>query len=278
MMLEQNLQKKLIDVGRSFMKFSSMDEYSDFESDQTLARPQPPLVKANMRPCEHAMNLPRNFSDLKLSQDLIEIFTQRKSSRVYTDESMSILALSFLLWATQGVKDVRGKSYATMRTVASGGARHGFETYLLVQNVDGLKPGRYHYLPLGHQLEFLGELEDAAEAITSSLCGQRWAARANVIFYWSFVAYRCEWRYGIYAHRPALMDAGHVGQNLYLACTALGIGTCAIAAFDNDICNRMFDLDGEEEFMIYTAPVGCIQDSDIDKEQAFYHFVKEQGL
>jgi len=58
------------------------------------------------------------------------------------------------------------------------------------------------------------------------------------------------------------MDAGHVGQNLYLACTALGVGTCAIAAFDSNICNKMFALDGEEEFMVYAAPVGCIKSSE----------------
>lgn len=145
-------------------------------------------------------------------------------------------------------------------------------------NVDGLMTGLYHYLPMSHQLEFLGTVENAEETVTSSLCGQSWGAKANVIFYWSFVAYRCEWRYGIYAHRPALIDAGHVCQNLYLACTALGAGTCAIAALDCDACNRMFELDGEEEFIIYAAPVGCVKNSDNNKEQAFYDFVKEQGL
>lgn len=277
-MLDQELQKQLIDTGRAFMKFSSEDEYGDFESDQELKRPQPPLVKANMREISQAIDLPRDFNNLNIKNDLIEILTERKSHRVYTGDPMSILQLSFLLWATQGVKDVRGKSYATLRTAPSGGARHGFETYLSIMNVDGLKSGLYHYLPLSHQLEFLGALENTDETVTSSLCGQGWGAKANVVFYWSFVAYRCEWRYGIYAHRPALMDAGHVCQNLYLACTALGIGTCAIAAFDNDTCNRMFELDGEEEFMVYAAPVGCIKASDNDKEQAFYDFVKEQGL
>lgn len=277
-MMDTKLQRQLIDAGRTFMKYSSADEYDDFESDQSLAYPQPPLVKPNMREVEHAVNLPQNFDDLNSKKDLIQILTERKSSRVYTSEPMNVLQLSFLLWATQGVKEVRGKSYATLRTVASGGARHGFETYLYIRSIDGLKPGLYHYLPMGHQLEFLNELENAEETVTNSLCGQRWASKANVVFYWSLVAYRCEWRYGIYAHRPALIDAGHVGQNLYLACTALEVGTCAIAAIDNNVCNQMFELDGEEEFMVYAAPVGCIKSSDKEKEQAFYDFVKEQDL
>jgi SagB-type dehydrogenase family enzyme len=183
-----------------------------------------------------------------------------------------------MLWATQGIKDIRGKSYATLRTVPSGGARHGFETYLLVQHVKSLQPGAYHYLPLGHQLEFLHAVEDLPAAISVSLEGQSWASKASAVFYWSFLPYRCEWRYGIWAHRVALIDAGHVAQNLYLACAALGLGTCAIAAFDMAICDSLFDLDGEEEFTVYASPVGTISSADQKSEKAFYQFVEDEGL
>ena len=275
-MLDPEIQKKLIQEGRDFMKGYSNRPFDDFESDQELKLPQPPLVKAPM--AEQAMPLPRNFADLELQNDLIALLTERKSSRVYTQQSVSLLQLSFLLWAAQGIKDIRGKSYATLRTVPSGGARHGFETYLLVRNVEGLQPGAYHYLPLGHELEFLHPVDDLPEAITASLVGQSWAAKASVVFYYSFVPYRCEWRYGIWAHRPALMDAGHVGQNLYLACAAIGLGTCAIAAFDTAICDALFELDGEEEFMVYAFPVGTISASDQKSEKAFYQFVEDEGL
>ncbi len=277
-MLDKKLQDQLINTGRAFMKFSSTNQYEEYISDQELKLPQPPLVKANMREIVDAINLPRNFNDLNINLNFIEILAERKSSRVYSKESMSLLQLSFLLWASQGIKDIRGKSYATLRTVPSGGARHGFETYLAVQNVEGLRSGLYHYLPMEHQLEFLKELENGEKTIAESICGQNWGSRANVVFYWSFVAYRCEWRYGIHAHRPALIDVGHLCQNLYLACTALGIGTCAVAALDNNICDKMFELDGEEEFIVYVAPVGCIKESDKEKEQAFYSFINEEGL
>jgi len=98
------------------------------------------------------------------------------------------------------------------------------------------------------------------------------------VFYWSMVAYRAEWRYGIYAHRVALMDAGHLCQNLYLACTGLGLGTCAIGAFSHERCAKLFELDGEEEYIVYTAPVGTARESDLAAEQAFYRFVEEEGL
>ena len=258
------------------MKSDHNNAYDTFETDQNLKLPQPQLVKAPMR--DQALELPRNFEDLDLQQDIIKLLTDRKSSRVYTQQPISLLQLAFLLWATQGIKDIRGKSYATLRTVPSGGARHGFETYLLVQNVEGLQPGAYHYLPISHQLEFLHPVENLSETISTSLEEQSWASKASVIFYWSFVPYRCEWRYGIWAHRPALMDAGHVGENLYLACTALGLGTCAIAAFDMKVCDALFGLDGEEEFTVYAAPVGTISVENQKSEKAFYQFVEDEGL
>ena len=277
-MLDPKLQAKIIQDARDFMKHNSKPELQDFESDQDLKKPQPPLQKARMRPEEQAIVLPRDFETLGLEGNLLELLIKRKSARVYTGEALSLLQLSFLLWATQGVKDIRGKKYATLRTVPSGGARHAFETYLLVQNVEGLAPGKYHYLAIEHQLEFLGAQEDSNQAITASLDSQSWAAKASVVFYWSFVPYRCEWRYGVFAHSPALIDAGHVGQNLYLACTALGLGTCAIAAFDGNICDGIFGLDGDEEFTVYASPVGTISARDLAAEKAFYQFVEDEGL
>lgn len=279
-MLESEIQKKLIAQGREFMKgYQDDDPYmEDFESDQDLKLPQPPLVKAPVTPRESWIPLTRDFSSLELKRDILDVLRDRHSSRVYTQESMSLDQLSFLLWATQGIKKLRGKSYATLRTVPCGGARHEYETYLVVRQVDGLVPGAYHYLPMEHALEFLHPIKSVETAISETLCEQTWAAKANVVFYWSMVAYRAEWRYGVYAHRPALMDAGHIGQNLYLACTAAGLGTCAIAAFSHELCRDLFGLDGEEEYVVYTAPVGTVRESDLAQEQAFYSFVTEEGL
>ena len=210
--------------------------------------------------------------------NLTQLIESRRSARIYTQEEMSLTQLSFLLWSCQGVKSIRGKSYATLHTVPSGGARHPFETYLMIRKVSGLKPGAYHYLPMEHALEFLHEVEDMDEKINESLCGQSWAAKANVLFYWSMVPYRAEWRYGIYAHRVALMDAGHMAENLYLACTGIGLGCCAIGAFRDELCSELFTLDGEEEFMLYVVPVGTVRSCDRAEEQSFYKFVEDDGL
>lgn len=279
-MLDPKLQKEIIDRNREFTKgYQEKDPYmEDFASDQDRKLPQPLLVKKAMAPRENRIPLPRDFSRLSMKNDLVSLLRDRKSSRIYTQEAMSLAQLSFLLWATQGIKSLRGKAYATLRTVPSGGARHEFETYLMLRKVDGLEPGAYHYLPMEHALEFLHPVEDIDAAICDSLCGQSWAAKANVVFYWSMVAYRAEWRYGIYAARPAMIDIGHVGQNLYLASTGLGLGCCAIAAFAHETCCDLFGLDGKEEYIVYTIPVGTIRDCDKEAENAFYSFVEEEGL
>ena len=279
-MLDKNVQDELIRKGRAFTKGYCQDDplQDQFESDQTLKRPQPPLTKAPVTLEGEWIRLPLDFDGLERNNDLLGVIRDRRSARIYTGGTVTLAQLSFLLWATQGIKSIRGRAYATLRTVPCGGARHEFETYLMVRNIDGLRPGAYHYLPMEHALEFLRPVEDLDAAITGSLSGQSWAAKANVVFYWSMVPYRAEWRYGIYAHRVALIDVGHVGQNLYTACTGLGLGCCAIAAFEHETCAELFGLDGEEEYIVYTVPVGTVRDCDRESEQAFYKFVKDEDL
>lgn len=273
--MEQAEIKRRIQAGRDFLK-SHAAEKTDFVSDQDQKLPQPPLTKAPMT--DHPMDLPKEFSTLPLELDFLSLLTRRCSSRVYTQESMSLLQLSFLLWATQGVKEIRGKRYATLRPVPCGGARHPFETYLLVQQVEGLEPGVYHYLPIEHQLELLAPEVEMGDLMNGTLCGQAWAAKANVTFYWSLDCYRVEWRYGISAHRGTMLDLGHVGENLYLACTALGLGTCGIGYYDQALCDTTFRLDGNEEFTAYSQSVGTIRQENAGEEQSFYSFVKEENL
>lgn len=276
--------KQIINTGRKFMANWHEFDDSDYQSDQNLKLPQPPLTKAAVS--DVIIDLPHNFNDLSLINNTIDLFTQRKSSRVYTQEKISLLQLSWLLWATQGVKGIRGKSYATLRTVPCGGARHEFECYMIIQNVTSLQDGCYHYLPMTHQLELLSSKEDIETKLNASLKdiigktlnGQIWASKANVVFYYSMVSYRAEWRYGIYAHRVALIDAGHITENLYLACCANNLGTCAIGAVDGKLCDKIFNLDGDEEFCFYSATVGTIKKEDKAKEDAFYAFVQKDNL
>lgn len=262
----------LIDKGREFLKFN--DFGVDEPSDQQKKLKQPPLVKEKMT--NQQIDLPNDFKNLKINTDLLQVFNQRQSHRIYTERSMTLLELSYLLWTTQGIKSIRGDHYATLRTVPSGGARHEFETYLTIKNINGLKPGAYHYLPMTHQIEFLSHIDTMDDKVSDALSGQGWASKANVVFFWSVMPYRSEWRYSFFAHRIILVDIGHVCQNLYIACESIGLGTCAIGAFERTSCDQLFGLDGKDEFTILASPVGTISPLDQDKEKAFYAFLKKE--
>ena len=274
-MTEKEIQER-INKGRAWIRTGYEEEDPDYQTDQQLKKPQPPLVKAAMSDLQY--DLPTDFAALNYEKDFLKVINGRYSHRVYTQEKMSLLQLSYLLWCSQGVKEIRGKSYATLRTVPCGGARHQFETYMTIRNVEGLEEGLYHYLPMGHKIEFLKKIDDLEGFISESLEGQVWAAKANVVFYFSIDFYRVEWRYGIYAHRVALIDAGHITENLYLAATSLGLGGCAIGSVIGRFCDETFGLDGVNETIMYAMPVGTISVKDKEKEQDFYRFVKEQGL
>ena len=199
--------------------------------------------------------VPRN-DEKKTLYDCIQ---NRRSRRKFTDEKITLNELSFLLWSTQGVQRKLQEGRVTIRTVPSGGARHPFETYLAIFNVEGLEQGIYRYLPLEHALTFLFNQDDLKDMLIDAASGQNFAGETGVTFIWSAIPYRTEWRYGFASAKTILLDCGHVCQNLYLACEALNLGTCAIAAYDQQKIDELLKLDGEEELTIYLAPVGRIK-------------------
>jgi SagB-type dehydrogenase family enzyme len=88
--------------------------------------------------------------------------------------------------------------------------------------------------------------------------GQAFASHGAATFIWTAVPYRMEWRYGLAAHKVIALDVGHVCQNLYLASQAIDAGACAIAAYDQQAMDELVGVDGENEFVIYVAPVGKV--------------------
>jgi len=80
-----------------------------------------------------------------------------------------------------------------------------------------------------------------------------------VVFIWTAVPYRTEWRYGPVSPKLVALDAGHACQNLYLAVEAIGAGTCAIGAYDQELSDAMCGVDGRDEFVVYMAPVGRLR-------------------
>lgn len=223
-------------------------------SDQQKGLPQPLL---ELPPDPHAplIDLPRPETMATPLLDLRVAIENRRSITTYASTPLSTEELSFLLWCTQGVQQTTG-TYWTMRTVPSAGARHAFETFLLVNGVEGLSPGLYRYLALTHRLQQVDTDPTVSRRITSACFDLQFIPRSGAVFIWTAVPYRMTWRYGERGWRDLLLDAGHVCQNLYLAAEVVGCGTCAIAAFDDDLMNQVLGINGSDQFAIYLATVG----------------------
>ncbi|OQZ02224.1 MAG: thioester oxidase [Candidatus Brocadia sp. UTAMX2] len=252
------MDEDLIEQYRYFLKDSIRKEIDFSQTDQNRGADGPPIEKP-YRTDARRIDLVKPGAWKNITRiDLTTAIGHRESRRSYTKEPLTLEEISFLLWATQGVRgDVAG-SHA-YRTVPSAGCRHAFETYLVVLNGKGLDQGIYRYLPLSHQLLFEFSEERLARKIVDAVYRQPYPGNAPVTFIWTAIPYRMEWRYHLAAHKVIAIDAGHVCQNLYLACEAIGAGTCAIAAYDQEALDRLLRIDGKDEFVIYLSPVGKVR-------------------
>ncbi len=247
--------KELLNKHRYFLKDSIRKTINFAYTDQNQGIHPPPIEKpySSDKP---RIELPEIDWEGKFNIKLIDAIGNRESRRMYSAEPLSLEELSFLLWATQGVRSISG--FNTFRTVPSAGCRHALETYLAVFNVEGINQGIYRYLSLSHELIFEYEEDNLKEKIIKATMGQTFAGNGALTFIWSAIPYRMEWRYALASYKEIALDAGHVGQNLYLSCEAIAAGTCAIAAYDQEYLDKLLRLDGEDEFAIYIAPVGKI--------------------
>jgi SagB-type dehydrogenase family enzyme len=241
-------------IGRRFMAGTKTGMYGPSRQKQGL--PQPPLeLPANSS--APVFDLPDPADLILPPMDFRQMLVNRKTHRVYTGDTLSLAEFSFLLWATQGVKEVTARP-ATTRTVPSAGSRHAFETYLLVNRVEGLVPGLYRYLALSHRLVLVDDRPDVNARLTAACMDQMQIQNSAVTFFWTAVLARMYWRYDERGYRYLHLDAGHVCQNLYLAAEMLGCGVCAIGAYDDDLLNQELGLDGEEQFMVYGGTLGKV--------------------
>ncbi|MBS3050735.1 MAG: SagB/ThcOx family dehydrogenase [Candidatus Aenigmarchaeota archaeon] len=182
----------------------------------------------------------------------------RHSERSFADIPVSLDELSRILFTCRIVDRVRDPE---KRTYPSAGARFPIEIYPIVFNVDGLERGAYHYDMPRHRLEILLEqdLRDRETEIVSPYLSN--TAAALVL---TAVLARSEVKYGNKAYPYSLIEAGHIGQNIQLACAKYDIGCCPIGGFVNDAVSEILDLT-EDEIPLYVFGTGK---SKLDDDEA----------
>jgi SagB-type dehydrogenase family enzyme len=196
------------------------------------------------------MNLPQPHTIGQVS--LEEAIKRRRTIRSFSSASLTLDQLSQLLWAAQGITEERGFK----RAAASGGALYPMDIYAVVgrAGVEGLQPGIYHYEPEGHTISLLLE-GDLREYLASASLHQMWMARAPLYLVVTAEYSRITSKYGERGVRYALMEAGHVSQNIFLQAEALGLGAGIVGAFhDDEVIQVMKILRSHEPLLM--MPVG----------------------
>jgi len=184
---------------------------------------------------------------------LWQVLYQRRSRREFKADPLTFTDLSQLVFATQGVTAKAG-GYL-LRTAPSAGALYPIETYVAVNRVEELDPGLYHFNAVRYSLESL-KPGNVSPALSSAALGQTMAMESAAVFIWTAVVARSKWKYRERAYRYMYMDAGHIGENLYLAAAALDLGCCTIGAFFDEEVNAVLGIDGVSETAVYMGVVG----------------------
>ncbi len=239
-------------IGPEFMRETQLKALDPSAESQGL--PLPPL---ELPFPEDAPNIPLPKPDtIQVPEmSLRQAVEQRRTLRRYAGQPLTPEELAYMLWISQGVKRISSRP-STARTVPSAGARHAFETYVLVNQVEGLQPGLYRYLAIEHALLPDNLSPEITEQIAQACDNQIQVRTSAVTFVWVAVTERMVYRYGQRGYRYLHLDAGHACQNVYLAAENIGCGACAIAHFHDDQLNQVMGVDGEEQFVIYLASVG----------------------
>jgi SagB-type dehydrogenase family enzyme len=184
-----------------------------------------------------------------LDESLGTVLLNRRSVRELGGAPLPLGHLATVLHAAYGVTS---EAPQPLRAVPSGGALYPLELYVLASSVRSLEAGLYHYDPLRHALEELGSpragaLEEAF--VYPELAGASAVVAVTALFW------RTRFKYGLRGYRFALLEAGHVVQNLLLAATALGLAAVPIGGYYDARLERLLGVDGVNEAALYCAAI-----------------------
>ena len=236
------------DVGMLYHQWSTPGHRSQAEAITDWGE-QPERYKTYSQAKQIALPDPSGYGGPTLEDTVLA----RRSRREYAGQSLSLEGLSRLLYAAQGITDPQTQH----RAAPSAGALYPIEVYLAVQDVSGLDSGIYHYAVQTHALELLRQ-GDFRQSVMEAGVGQAHLGNANVCFILSAIFQRTRWKYRQRTYRYLLLEAGHIGQNLCLAATAMGLGACPVGAFLDDDLNALLGLDGQNEAALYILATGVV--------------------
>jgi SagB-type dehydrogenase family enzyme len=195
------------------------------------------------------IDLPRAVASTALLSDVLRT---RRSRRDYDYSPLPLVSTATLLQLACGVT---ADESPPKRAAPSGGALYPVETYVLALDVCGLDAGVFHYSPLAHALTRLRPLQGTRD-LTSFLPPGLTGNHIPLVVVLTARFARTAKKYVERGYRFALLEAGHIGQNLSLVAESLGLGSTCLGGFWDDPANELLGLDPDEEAAIYMVMVG----------------------
>lgn len=184
---------------------------------------------------------------------ILEALRARASTRAFAKSPLPLVALGSLLWAGYGIS--HESPDLPLRTVPSGGALYPLELYVLALRIEGLAQGLYHYDPLRHVLEPLAQ-ELGEERVAGLTAYPDLVVPAGALVLVTALFWRTRFKYALRGYRFALLEAGHVGQNVLLAAAALGAAAVPIGGVFDRRVEELLEIDGVDESLVYAISAG----------------------
>jgi SagB-type dehydrogenase family enzyme len=199
---------------------------------------------------EQKMNLPK--PSLKGSVSVEKAIKHRRTIRSYRLKPLTLEQLSQIFWAAQGITEDRGYK----RAAPSGGALYPMDIYAVVGDncVEGLNAGMYHYDPRKHAALLITD-GDLRKDIAKAAFSQMWMAEAPLNLVITAEYHRITGKYGARGERYAMIETGHIGQNIFLQAEALGLRAGIVGAFHDKGVNRVMKINRSHEPLLI-MPVG----------------------
>ena len=238
-----------------FHENSKTGRHSDVQPPELVLRRMQQLAESLSFAQYPAVELPTAL--VPLDRPLGDTLATRVSARALEGCPLSLPTVATLLHHAYGItRDNAGTVYPRpFRTVPSGGALYPLELFLHSTRIEGVDAGFYHYDPTGNVLRFLrygDRTRDICEAVVQ---GELFSNTSLVVFITALFG-RSIFKYGDRGYRFALLEAGHVAQNLNLVANALGLASVNVGGYFDREVDDLLGLDGLEHSAIYLAAIG----------------------
>lgn len=199
-----------------------------------------------------------DLEDTPQSEVLRNLVLQRRSVRDFAETPISLNNLTNIIFNAYGLTAAVTMTFGVeqkLRGVPSGGALYPLELYVAAFRVDGLPAGIYHYNVEAHSLELVRE-GSFDEEFGRAVFYEDMFKTVSAAFVITGVPKRSAFKYGERAYRFINLEAGHVGQNICMTATALGLGCLMVGGFYDDDIDSLVGVDGLNELTLYTAALG----------------------